>query len=159
MWILIATAATALAVIGFIVVLPFHGSLTTEGGIDVSFVPANPLVGVTDGDGTCEAVVTADDMTFNISGMDYEESCSFTVDVVNDGPEDAKLQSVEPDISGYNAYLGGYCGTDIPGDGNAVTIGFEFTDFEAGVSYGFDSGYDEGLKFTRADLYEPGNCS
>lgn len=152
MWALIATAATALAVVGFIVFLPFHGSLTTEGGIDVSFVPADPLIGSTNGDGTCQAVVTADDITFEILNMGPGEYCSFSVDVVNNG-EDANLRSLQPDMEGYNTYLGSYCGQLIPGDGNPHTIEFEFTDFEAGVSYGFDSGYNEGLEFVRSDIF------
>lgn len=153
-WALITTAATALAVVGFIVFLPFHGSLTTEDGIDVSFVPADPLMGTTNGDGTCQAVVTENDITFEILNMDYEEYCSFEVDVVNNGA-DANLRSLQPDIEGYNTYLGSYCGASIPGNGTPVTIGFEFTDFEAGVSYGFDSGFDEGLEFVRSDVFVP----
>jgi hypothetical protein len=160
LWALIATAATALAVVGFIVFLPFQGSLTTVDGIDVSFVENSDLDGVTNGDGTCHAVVTADGITFQILNMDYGENCSFTVQVTNAGA-DANLRSLQPDMPGYNAYLGSYCGTSIPGDDSLVTIGFEFTDFEPGVSYGFDSGFNEGLEFVRSDIYnaDPGICA
>jgi hypothetical protein len=149
--------------VGFFVVLNFEGSLTTEGGIDVTFVEADPLVGETNGSGTCEAVVSATDITFNIAGMDYEDYCYFEVEVVNAGPAVARVQSVEPDVSGFNSTLVGdgwdYCGVEIPADETPTLVGFQFQDFEAGVSYAFDSEYNEGMVFARADLYEPSNCN
>lgn len=164
-WVFIGSAATALAVWGFIVLLGFSGSLTTGPGINVSYVAGTVSTDTNSSVGTCNASVDGNGhLQLDVQGMIETDYCYIEVDVVNDGDEPAKVQRIDvSDGWGLNKTVtytqgGDFCGADVPADGTPYTVGFQFDGFGSpSQNYNFDPDWD-GLTIVRADLFDAGQC-
>jgi len=168
-WMVLAVATAALAVVGFFVTLGMTGYVATGDGIDVEFVAMDPIPCV-DGTtaGSISASATTTEVNLELGGLISNDYVYCEVHVINNGPEDAALQtwlsgqdpaSVHVNLDG--TISGSYCGVVIPGDGTETIVGFQVTIQEGatpGYSYTWLGAPNDGLQFVRADLFDPGGC-
>lgn len=126
---LFVLGGTALAVVGFIVLLGTSGEISAQPGLNIEYVAVDPdqTMRVAGDTGTCEIVFNSPtDVGLGIGGATPGTACQFRVQVRNLGPADAVLDGFtlgSPGFEGIRATVA-QCGLVVPGDGTPTSFNF-----------------------------------
>lgn len=170
-WFLVVATGTALAVVGFVVLLGASGTLSAAGGIDVVYStnPAHTQVDATMAKGTCAASTTSEELTVTMTDMLPGDTCEVRVGVINNGDVPASVQRFDVKFPGggvrasLDTPTANYCThqTILP-DGNAYEVGVLFTatnKLVPNASHTMSLANGEGFTFVVQELWDLGLCN